>query len=331
MKTAFVTGGSGYVGRNLLRRLAREGVAARALARSESAAATVQELGAEIVRGNLSDRDALCRGAEGCDTVFHCAAKVDEWGPTAEFDAINAEGTRNVVAAAEQAGARRLVHVSTEAVLAGGPPLIGVNEDTPLPRKPAGDYARTKGLAEALVRQASIPWVIVRPRFIWGGDDTTLIPTFAKAVQEGRFAWIGDGEHLTSTCHIDNLVQALWLAATHPEAHGCYFVTDGEPVPFRPFLIDMMATAGVTLPTRRVPRGLAAAVALVSEAAWRFLPLGGKPPVTRLTVALLGYEVTIDDRRIREQLGFRNVVDRTEGLARLAANPRPIATTTDVL
>lgn len=321
MKKAFVTGGSGYVGRNLLRRLAAEGVRTRALARSDRAAAAVQAEGAEVVRGSLADREALREGAEGCDAVIHCAARVGEWGPRAEFDAVNVEGTRNVVWAAERAGVGRLVHVSTEAVLASGPPLVQVDENAPLPSKPAGDYARTKGLAETIVRGASIPWVIVRPRFVWGGDDTTLIPTFAEAVREGRFAWIGDGEHLTSTCHIDNLVHALWLAATHPDAQGCYFVTDAEPVGFRGFLTAMMATAGVTLPSRRVPRGLAMAVATVGEATWRLLRLGGKPPVTRLAVILLGQEVTVNDRRIRQHLGFRNVVDRAEGLARLAADP----------
>ncbi len=319
MKTAFVTGGSGYVGRNLLRRLAEEGVVTRALARSEQAAATVEALGAQPLRGSLSEADALRRGAEGCEVVFHCAAKVDEWGPSTEYDEINVEGTRRVVEAAALAGAKRLVHVSTEAVLAGGPPLIGVDERTPLPPKPAGDYARTKGLAEAIVREAQVPSVIVRPRFVWGGDDTTLIPTFARAAREGRFAWIGDGMHLTSTCHVRNLSEALWLAGTHPDAQGVYFVTDGEPVPLRPFLTAMMATAGVTLPSRTLPHALAVVVAAVGEPLWRALPLPGKPPLTRLALILVGQEVTIDDRRIREELGFRNVVEREEGLARLAA------------
>ena len=322
MTTAFVTGGNGYVGRNLLRRLAAEGVTTRALARSEASADVVQALGAQAVRGSLADPEALRRGTEGADIVVHCAARLGEWGPRHEFDEVNVEGTRRVVEAAEHAGVKRLVHVSTEAVLAGGPPLIGVNEQTPIPRRPAGDYARTKAQAEAIVADAKLPWVVVRPRFVWGGDDTTLIPTFAEAVREGRFAWIGSGEHLTSTCHVDNLAEALWLAATHPEARGCYFVTDGEPTPFRAFLTAMMATAGVELPTRQIPHAVAAAVATVGEALWRSLPLPGKPPVTRLAVILLGQEVTVDDRRIRQELGFHNIIDRAEGLARLAQTDR---------
>ncbi|MEM9071273.1 MAG: NAD-dependent epimerase/dehydratase family protein [Myxococcota bacterium] len=317
---AFVTGGSGYVGRNLIRRLVAEGAQVRALARSDRSASAVETVGATSVRGDLAALDALREGSRDCDVVIHCAAKVDEWGTSSDYDAINVDGTVNVLEAARDVGAGRFVHISTEAVLAGDRALVRVDESTPFPARPAGDYARTKGLAEVRIRESTgIPWVIVRPRFVWGGDDTTLIPAFRDAVEEGRFAWIGSGAHLTSTCHVDNLVEALWLASTHPDASGCYFVTDGDPMPFRRFLTDLMATAGVSLPDKRVPVWLARLVAGGGEVFWRTFGLRGKPPITRMVVTLLGREVTVDDRRIREELGFRNVIDRATGLAQLRA------------
>ena len=320
MNSAFVTGGSGYVGRNLIRHLVERGVKVRALARSNEARNAVEAVGATAVGGDLDDRAALVRGCTAVECVFHAAAKVDEWGEPEAFERINVRGTRNVLEACEETKAPRLVHVSTEAVLAGSGPLVGVDESTPIPARFAGEYSRTKALAEReLAKARNTRVIIVRPRFVWGGDDTTLIPAFAEAVREGRFAWIGRGDHLTSTCHIDNLVHALWLAAVHPAAHGCYFVTDGDPIAFREFLTEMMATQNVALPSKSVPRGVAGWVASAGEWAWRRFDRAGKPPVTRMVVTLLGGEVTVNDAKIRRELGYAEIRSREQGLQQLRA------------
>ena len=99
MPTAFVTGGSGFVGGRLVERLAETGWTVRALARSDDAAATVAARGAEPVRGDLEDRAALEAGAAGADVAFHAAATVDDWGPWTEFRRVNVDGTRRVVEA----------------------------------------------------------------------------------------------------------------------------------------------------------------------------------------------------------------------------------------
>lgn len=320
MKTAFVTGGSGYVGRNLIRHLVSQGVAVRALGRSDASRRAVAAVGATPIAGDLDNRAALVDGCTQVDCVFHAAAKVDEWGPPEEFERINVRGTRNVLRACEETGASRLVHISTEAVLAGTGPLVNVDETSPIPARFAGEYSRTKALAErelAAARNTRV--VIVRPRFVWGGDDTTLIPAFAEAVRDGRFSWIGPGTHQTSTCHIDNLIHALWLAGSHPTAHGCYFVTDGDPIAFREFLTEMMATQNIALPNKSVPRWLAGIVAGSSEWAWRTFDREGKPPVTRMVVTLLGGEVTVNDSKIRRELGYAETTSRSAGLQALRA------------
>src|SRR5688572_15494079 len=101
---AFVTGGSGYVGRNLIRQLVRRGDEVRALVRSPGSARVVGELGAVAVMGDLDDTRALQQGMAGCDTVFHAAAEVSEWGPREQFERINVAGTRNVLDAARASG-----------------------------------------------------------------------------------------------------------------------------------------------------------------------------------------------------------------------------------
>lgn len=318
----FVTGGSGFLGQHLLRALAEAGHAARALARSDTAAGTVAECGAEVVRGDLDDDVALRAGMKGCDAMVHAAALASEFAPPALFDAVNVAGTRAVLDAARAEGVRRLVHVSTEAVLADGGPLIRVDETHPRPRRPVGAYARTKGLAEDLVLAASTPefvTIAVRPRFIWGPDDTTILPVLVKAARAGRFAWVDGGHYLTSTCHVTNVCHGILCALDRGRGGQAYFLTDGEPVDQRVFLTALAATEGVDLPDRSVPRWLLAALARGLEATWRLLRLRGEPPVTRSFVALSAQEITVDDALARRELGYLPPITREDGLAELAA------------
>src|SRR5262245_16594749 len=183
---AFVTGGSGFVGRRLISTLREQGHSVRAIGRSEAARDQVRRAGAEPCEGDLSDVEALKRGMEGCEVVFHSAATVKQWGPRAEFFEVNVRGTENVLEAARATGVKRLVHVSTEAVLVDGTPLVNVDETRPLPDRPIGQYPSTKGEAERLVLSVNSPeltTVAVRPRFIWGKGDTTVLAALVDAVE----------------------------------------------------------------------------------------------------------------------------------------------------
>jgi nucleoside-diphosphate-sugar epimerase len=320
VSTAFVTGGSGFIGGALVRRLVADGWTVRALARSDASAKTVRERGAEPVRGDLDDVGAMAAGAAGCEVAFHCAAHLGDWGRREDFERGNVQGTRNALAAARQAGVRRFVHVGTEAALLAGQPLIEVDERAPLRFDSPALYSSTKARAEEAVIEANqngLETVVVRPRFVWGRGDTTLLPAMTEMVRSGRFAWIGGGRHRTSTTHVDNVVHGLLLAAERGASGRVYFVTDGEPVVFRDFVTRLLATQGVTAPSRSLPTGVARAAAAASETAWRVLPLPGRPPVTRLAVWVSALETTIDITRARTELGYKPVRTIDQGLEEL--------------
>ena len=182
--SAFITGGSGFIGGRLVRRLVAEGARVRALARSESSAAAVAELGAEPVRGDLSDPAAMAVGAEGCDVTFHLAAHLGQWGTREEFVRGNVTGTENALEASRRAGVRRFVHCGTEAGLLVGDPLVDADETLPLRPDSKVLYSATKAQAELAVRDANAPGfetVVLRPRLVWGEGDTTLLPEFVEA------------------------------------------------------------------------------------------------------------------------------------------------------
>jgi nucleoside-diphosphate-sugar epimerase len=289
----------------------------RALARSERAAERVRELGAEPVMGDLDDLHV-----EDCEIAFHSAAKVADFGDPAEFERVNVQGTRNVVAACRAGGVRRLVHVGTEAALMAGQPLVNVDESAPLRPDSPVLYSSSKARAEEIVRGADLETVVVRPRFVWGRGDTTLLPALVEMVRSGRFRWIGGGRQLTATTHLDNTVEGLWLAAQRAPAGSVYFVTDGEPVVFREFLTAMLATQGVEIPDKSVPPAVAGAAARAAESIWRALRRPGNPPLTRFATWVSSQECTIDISRAERELGYRPIRTREEGLREMRS-PQP--------
>jgi nucleoside-diphosphate-sugar epimerase len=324
MPAAFVTGGSGFVGGALIERLRREGWDVRALARSERAGERVRELGAEPVSGDLDDPGSLRAGAEGSEVAFHAAAKVADWGDPADFERLNVQGTRNMIEACREAGVRRLVHVGTEAALMAGQPLVNVDESAPLRPDSPALYPSSKAKAEQLVRAANgagLETVVVRPRFVWGPGDRTLLPQVIDMVRSGRFRWVGGGRHLTATTHIDNTVEGLWLASARGPAGGVWFVTDGEPVVFRDFMTEWVGTQGVEIPDKSVPAGVANTAARALEWLWRRLGRPGSPPLTRFSVWVSSQECTIDISRAERELGYRPVKTREEGLREMSSSP----------
>jgi nucleoside-diphosphate-sugar epimerase len=258
----------------------------------------------------------MTEGMKEHDVVFHAAAHVGQHGKLADFLRSNVAGTERVLAAARAAGVRRVVHVSTEAVLADGEPIVRADEARPYPARPAGPYPISKGLAERAVvaanRLGELETVVVRPRFIWGKGDTSVLPELVEAVRRGRFGWIGGGRYLTSTCHVANVVEGTLLAAERGAPGEIYFLTDGPPVEFRAFVTELLATQGVEAGDREVPRWVARTVAALTG--WM-----KQPPVTKTALALVGGEVTVDDAKARRELGYAGKVTREAGMAELRA------------
>jgi nucleoside-diphosphate-sugar epimerase len=332
MPSAFVTGGSGFIGGRLISRLVADGTDVRALARSEASAAKVAGLGAAPVRGDLADTDAMAAGAQGCEHAYHLAAHLGDYGDWAEFERGNVDGTRNALDACARAGVRRFVHCGTEAALMAGEPLIEVDESAPLRPDSPAPYPATKAQAEQTVRAANregFETVVLRPRFVWGLGDTTLLPQMVEMVKAGKFMWVGGGGQLTATTQVDNVVEGLVLAAERGSPGEAYFVTDGEPksepVVFREFVSDLLRTQGVEPPTRTIPGWVGGVLRAVGEPTWKALPLPGRPPLARFTLWVLTQECTIDDSKARRELGYSPVVSRAQGLEELREGARTSA------
>lgn len=329
-RSAFVTGGSGFVGARLIARLVSGGWQVRALARSPQAVAAVQRAGAIPVQGDLTDAAALRSGMEGCEAVFHVAAHFKLWGPRAAFDRVNVEGMRMLLdVATATRGLRRVVAVSAAAVVMGDPePMLDVDERLPLQTRAFAPYASSKAEGERLLlaangRRPGFETIAIRPPFIWGPNMPTL-DHMAETVRAGRFQWVGGGEQAMSTCHVDNLCDALLLAVDHGRGGEAYFVSDGENGTLKSVISALLATRGVVPKDRGVPFRLAWMMAGIMGAAWRLLGRSGEPPITRQMLRLIGKPFTISIAKARAELGYLPRVRFAEGIAAMGRGSQAV-------
>ncbi len=323
----FVTGGSGFVGNTLIRRLVAEGHDVSALARSGTSIQRVRATGAEAVPGDLADLRAgspapmWLSALAGVDAVVHVAALLEFWGPDSLFERANHQPTVALHAASVDAGVRRFVLVSAASVSTGTQRRPIIDESTSEGR-PNIAYSRVKLMTERALLEApagQTELVVLRPPFIWGRGMTT-IDEMVELARAGRFAWIDHGKHTVDFVHVDNLVHAIVLALTGGRHQGVYYLTDGSPRPIRDFLTPLLATRGIDLSTSRsVPLAMAAPTAATMDRIARLLRRTSPPPLTNWLVSFTGRDRAYDITAARSELGYSPIVTLEEGLAEMVA------------
>jgi 2-alkyl-3-oxoalkanoate reductase len=320
----FVTGATGMIGSHLVRRLLDEGWRVRALVRPSSDTALLASWGVDLAPGDISDPpDRLAAAVAGADYVFHCAAMVSDWAPLDDMVRANVTGTRNLADAALASGRlKRMVYLSSMVVL-GMHPQRDLDESAPMIH--TGDnYNLTKIKAEDLVqqyvRERRLPAVVIRPPYVYGPRDRQFLPRVLGSLKSGQFRFIGSGNHPISLLAVENLIEALYLAATRPDVVGeVFMITDGQAVT-RTRLIEIVCReTGYPMPRRHVPRWLVRMACPVIEGL-HALKRGGDPPlVNKFRLKFMATPLTYRIDKARRILGYEPKVDTETGLARTLA------------
>lgn len=320
---ALVTGGTGFLGRAIIRRLLERGDGVRSFSRG--AHADLEMLGVECVRGDVADADAVSHAVEHCDVVFHAAARVGGWGPRQEFARTNVTGTENVIAACRRRAVSRLVFTSTPSVVHPGRDIEGANESLPYAKHFTAAYPATKAEAERLViaaNDAALATVALRPHLIWGPGDTQLIPRLLERARSGRLRLVEGGHKLIDATWIDDAAEAHVLAADalRPEA-ACagraYFIAQNDPTPARDLVNGVLAAAGLPPVTASVPSRVAWLAGALAELLWSLGRRSDEPPLTRFAAEQLATAHWYDLSAARRDLGYAPSISTAEGLRRL--------------
>jgi nucleoside-diphosphate-sugar epimerase len=317
--TVLVTGGSGFLGRCLVRRLLSDGVRVRILARTASKAELLQRQGAEVVVGEITDPRAVAAALDGVTVVYHLAGRLLVPGvPAAEYHRTHVEGTKVLLERARTgSGLQRFVHCSTTGVL-------GATGDRPAdetaPLRPTNIYEATKAEAELAVRQASregFPAVIARPGLVYGPGDLHLL-AFFRSILRRRFRPIGRRAVWLHPIYIDDLTEALVRCGQHAVAPGeCFHIAGSEPVSLAGLAAAIAAAGGTRVPLGHIPLPAARAVAAVGDR----LPsaLKRSAPLTRSRLDFLTHSRVYDVTKAKRLLDFAAATDLPTGAARSMA------------
>lgn len=316
----FVTGGSGFLGQTVIRRLRAKGHSVLALARSPQAAQTVTAAGATAIAGDLFNPQSFSDALKSVEAVIHCAAPVKFWGEWSEFETGTLVATLNLARTASNCGVKRFVTISSESVLQDKGSLLDIDESFPYPKRPNSFYGRAKMLAEQALLAESFPMavVILRPTFIWGPGSAGLA-TICEKAKGGQFVWVDHGRAEFEAVHVENIAEAACLAVTAGKDKGVYFITDGEPTTVREFFDSVFDARKIAKPTRSMPFWLARGLAIALESLWKFGRLRSAPPLTRFDLAFVSMPRRYDISKAKTELGYRPIVSRRDGFQALSS------------
>jgi nucleoside-diphosphate-sugar epimerase len=315
-----LTGATGLLGSHLVEQLVERGERVRALVRRRSDVGLLKKLGVGLVQGDLDDAAALPGLLDGADRVYHCAARVGDWGPWKAYQTNILDATRHLLAGCRAVGVGRVLHVSSIGVYGHlGDRDRPITESEPLGQNPWfwDYYPRAKLLAERLCRRYPGPLTIVRPTWLYGPYDRNTLPRVIKAMTAGRVAVIGPGDNKINIVYAGDVADGCIRAANHSAAVGqAYNLSSLGELTQRQF-VDRLADV-LTLPRVRKHVSFRTAFwgGFFSECVGRAIQLRRPPHITRHVVSLVGRSTSFSIDKARTELGWQPRVGVEEGLGK---------------
>jgi nucleoside-diphosphate-sugar epimerase len=320
-----VTGASGFIGRHLARALTAQGHQVKVLLRKPSTYVSFN--GVKSCVGDLTDADSLYQAVEGVDLVYHLAAIRDRWGLSyQDYYAVNVEGTRHLLDAAVEQGAR-FVHCSSVGVL-GYPGVLDIDEDHAYrPQDGKYNYHHTKALAEQLTleyaQKGRLAAIVVRPVITYGpGDEYGMVTKLLTLLATGRFVPVGNGQNHVHLAYITDTVRGIILAGECDQAIGrIYIIPGSRPIATRELIAEVCALLECPTPRWHVPLAPAKVAAWMFESVYTLHHqlglqfLGSEPFLTRDKIDTLTINRGFCGRRAEQELGYHPTIDYPQGLA----------------
>ncbi|MFN9719860.1 MAG: NAD-dependent epimerase/dehydratase family protein [Planctomycetota bacterium] len=323
MKT-LVTGGGGFLGLYLVEQLLQQGHSVRVFCRGKYSA--LDQLGVEVVQGDLRDPESVGQACRNIEAVFHSAAVPGVWGAWEHYHRINTSGTQNVLNACRTNGVRRLIYTSSPSVVFDGYNHVDADESLPYPSQWMCHYPHSKALGEQAVLSANNPdslrTIALRPHLIWGPRDNHLIPRLIQKARSGRLRRVGDGTNVVSVAYVENVaaahIQAEQSLRNSTTAAGKpYFINEPQSVNLWDWINLLLERTGLPPVTKSISASSARRLGAIMETIWTIGRLNGEPPMTRFVAAQLACSHSYSIEAARRDFGYAPAVSVEEGLRRL--------------
>lgn len=318
----FITGINGFIGSNLARYLLSMGHQVSGSVRKSSDLSFLNNLPVHLYTGDITDEKFLQSCFQDQAIVYHVAALASDWAKTQAYYDINVQGTSNVAGAALNANVNRLVFISSTAVY-GFAGFRYRNEDDIVPQKNF-PYAVSKKQAEDWLRDFStrtnLPVTIVQAANVFGPYDRTFFIKFAPALEKGVLTYVSGGKAWTCPTYIENLTDALWLAATAKNAIGeTFIISDGLEISWRQFIVKLCHQLEAPEPRISINFRLAYILAALLEGVYKLCHISAEPPITRYRISNVGRDYHFSIEKAKTLLGFVPSIPLDEAIRRTVA------------
>ncbi|MGT2907375.1 NAD-dependent epimerase/dehydratase family protein [Streptococcus dentiloxodontae] len=311
-----ITGATGFLGGYLIQECLNQGHSIIAFGRNDKVGQQLQGEKVTFVKGDFTKKEELERAFQmGIDQVVHAGALSTVWGKWQDFYQANVLGTQHVLDLCQKYPVERLVFVSSPSIYAKAENQNLVRENQVPAENHLSYYIESKMMAEKMVIRSSVPYVIIRPRGLFGVGDTSIIPRLLGIHDKIGIPLIHQGQHLVDVTCVENVAYAIRLMLDKEVALGqVYNITNDEPMTFK-HLLDLffkeMAIQGKYI---SVPKWVMACAAHTIEMTYKLLHIYKEPKLTKYTYYLLTYSQTLSVQKAKSELGYKPIMTIEEGI-----------------
>jgi len=312
----FVTGGTGFTGSHLVKRLSSLNHNIKALARKKSNTESLKLPGVEIIYGDITDRNLIFNSIKGCDIVFNIAAAYRQANLSdKQYWDINFEGTKNILDACIEHNVKKMIHCSTIGVVTTVKNPPGDEKSEVCPGDPYQSskcaaefevikYAKEKGLAAA----------VIRPCAIYGPGDLRLLKLF-KMIAKKRFVFFGNGKAFLHMVYIDNLIDGFILASEKDESNGEVFIIGDETyISLNDLSKHIAEEFAVKPPKMHLPYKPFEIIAQTVEFIYKKLKIKKDPPIYKRRIAFYKKSRAFSIDKAKNILGYNPKIDMKTGI-----------------
>lgn len=317
-----VTGGSGFLGKALCKKLHALGHSVSYLSRTE--ASELKDLNIKWFQGDISNAAIAILATKNQNAVFHTAALAGYWGKREDYFKTNVLGTENIVNSCINNQVPHLIFTSSPSIVFNGKDLENVDESIGYPEKHLCFYSETKCLAEKLVLKNNtreLKTISLRPHLIYGPGDNHLIPRVISSAKDSRLRIVGYGRNKVDMIYIDNAVQGhidAWYGLINMMdcAGKSYFISDDAPIELWPWVNNLLAELSIPQVKKKVSYAFAYRLGACMEKIYKWLALKGEPRMTRFLAQSLGKHHYFDCSNAKRDFNYKVVVSSEEAFRR---------------